>query len=166
MPSQQMDNAMTIFETFSPRTHAAILTGLAGGAVAQAMCVWGGTLAHFLPPATLMMLGGFGGAACAGMICAGVIGRPGWLGTLVAVLLWPLVTALGAILGALPFGLIDQHTHRGMLSSLLSAAEEAAPLGLLAVADGIVTSPAVAGIWIVSALAVHAAVKQQRAVTT
>ena len=157
---------MTYLNTLSVRGHAALLTGLAGGATAQTMTVWGGDLERFLPPTLLLIAAACAGAAGAGALLSGALGQRGWPGGLSLALCWPLVTALGAVLAALPFGLADAGFGSCGIERLSAAVETSAPLGLLAVADGIGNSPVVACVWGLSALAVHAGLRAQRQLST
>lgn len=134
------------------RLRCAVLMALAGGAVAQAMTLWGGELARFLPPVTPMMVAACAGACLAGLMLADAFGRTGWLGALWSTLAWPLATAVGAALGAGLFGIV---TSPAPLLGAPQALAAGAPLGLTAVIDGISTSPAVAVIWIICGLAMH-----------
>ena len=141
------------------RLRCAALVALSGGAVAQAMTIWGGQMARFLPPHPYMILAGFVGAGLAGILLADAFGRGGKGGALLSGLFWPIATLLGACLGAalLIFGLegpanVTPH----------SALESGADLGTLAVMDGVFTGPLVAVIWFVSGIAVHFGARAER----
>lgn len=73
---------MKYFVRPSIRMQSAVLTGMGGGATAQAMGLWGGDLARFLPPTMAFDLGGCFWCRlcgrCAGQ-CAGTQ-RPAWYG--------------------------------------------------------------------------------------
>lgn len=158
---------MSIIETFSPRVQCAILTGIAGGAVAQTMSIWGGELARHLPPMLTMIVTATFGAAVSGAVFANVFGRSGWGGALVAAVLWPFVTLFGAAFAASAVALFfETGWRRSLVHSLVDAAAEGAFLGALAVTDGVLTSPVVAGVWGVALIAVHSGMKQEKAATT
>lgn len=153
---------MIYLNNLSLRGHAALLCGLAGGATAQAMCLWGGDLARFMPPAFVLMGAASFGAACAGVVLADTMGRRGWRGALCFILAWPVVTGLGAAVASIPFGVSDAGLRGNVVNTLAAAVDAAAPLGLLAVGDGIVHSPHVAAVWVLSALAVHKVLQTER----
>lgn len=156
---------MTQFIQPSIRMHSAVLTGIGGGATAQAMSLWGGDLARFLPPTWFLILAAFFGAACAGAVLAIALGRSGFLGVAICVLAWPVATAIGAVIAAMPFGLSEIDMRYGVAGSALAAMTEAAPLGLLAVGDGITTSWVVAAVWVLSAALVHVIMRLERQVS-
>lgn len=147
------------------RMHSAVLTGTGGGATAQAMSLWGGDLARFLPPTWLLTLAAVIGAACAGAVLAGALGRTGLIGVITCILAWPVATALGAVIAAVPFGLSEVDVRYGVAGSVVTAVSEAAPLGLLAVGDGITTSWVVAAVWVLSAALVHVVLRLERQVS-
>ncbi|WP_299548340.1 hypothetical protein [uncultured Tateyamaria sp.] len=156
---------MTCFINPSIRLHSAILTGIGGGATAQAMSLWGGDLARFLPPTWLLTLTAVFGAACAGAILASALGRSGLIGVVICILAWPVATALGAAIAAVPFGLSVADMRYGVAGGFVTAMREAAPLGLLAVGDGITTSWVVAAVWVLSAALVHVVLRTERQVS-
>lgn len=134
------------------RLHCAALMAVSGGAVAQTMSLWGGDLARFLPPLPMMTLAAAFGAGVAGLLVSDAFGRRGVWGLLSSGFGWCIATALGAGIGAAVFAV---QPRLGISGGLLRALEEGASLGLLAVGDGIVTSPPVAVIWILSGIAMH-----------
>ncbi|WP_299654156.1 hypothetical protein [uncultured Tateyamaria sp.] len=157
---------MTHLKSQSLTTQSALLTGLAGGATAQAMSLWGGDLARFLPPLPFLTLAAAFGGACAGVVLAKALGRSGWIGVMISALAWPVATLLGAVLAAIPFGLVDAATHVSATEMLFTAVESAAPLGLLAIGDGIANSPYVATIWVLSATCIHIILRRERSLST
>ena len=141
------------------RLRCATLIALSGGAVAQTMTIWGGDLARFLPPSSVMSLAGAGGAWLAGFAMVGAFGREGWRGVICSALMWPVVTAFGAALGAVLLVLMPLAVPSRPAWSTL---DESAGLGLLAVGDGITTSPVVAGVWLLSCAAIHHGARHER----
>jgi hypothetical protein len=162
---QPKGTIMPSFSSISLRVHCAILTGIAGGATAQTMTLWGGDLARFLPPMTPMIVAASLGAGLAGAILADGFGRRGWCGVVTSALLWPFTTALGAAIAAMPFGLVDMVGQSFTRRNMLHAALESAPRGLVAVADGILFSPVVAAIWAISLLGLQFAMRAERSAT-
>lgn len=156
---------MKYFVRPSIRMQSAVLTGMGGGATAQAMGLWGGDLARFLPPTWLLTLAAVFGAACAGAVLASALGRSGLLGMAMCILAWPVATSLGASIAALPFGLSGFDARYGVARAVGSAMTEAAPLGLLAVSDGIMSSWFVAAVWVLSAALVHVILRAERQVS-
>lgn len=153
---------MPIF-TCSARLRCAALMALTGGAVAQTMSLWGGDLARFLPPLPVMQGFGVAGAGLAGLVLADAFGRAGWRGAVWSCLAWPLATIFGAVTGA---ALLAFEVTRSPGAMLIKAVSEGAPLGIMALMDGIATSPAVATIWLASGLAMHSGARVERDVTT
>lgn len=145
------------------RLHAAFLTACAGGSVAQSMILWGESLARFLPPLPVLCIAAVFGAAVAGSICAGAFGRRGVRGWVLMACMWPAITALGAGIAVMPMGVMEFSPHT---SAAVQAVVEAAALGWLAVADGILTSLPVTVVWLLSGAMIHMALRQQRSVTT
>ncbi|MEO0381782.1 MAG: hypothetical protein AAF252_16055 [Pseudomonadota bacterium] len=154
---------MMAFFPMYQRVRCGVLMALAGGAVAQAMTLWGGDLARFLPPLSIMLCAAFVGAGVAGFFLADAFGRRGWGGIVWTALAWPLATAMGASLGA---GLVGTASSPEPLASLPEALTAGAPLGWMAVTDGITSSPAVALIWVVCGLAMHHGALAERAATS
>ena len=142
------------------RLRCAALIAMSGGAVAQAMVLWGGQMARFLPPLPVLMSAAVAGAGLAGIVLADAFGRQGRRGAIRSAIAWPVVTGLGAMAGA---SLLALDPARGPASMLANALKEGAPLGFLAVADGIATSPAVLAIWLVAGVAVHHGARVERA---
>lgn len=153
---------MSFFPMYQ-RVRCSVLMALTGGAVAQAMTLWGGDLARFFPPLSIMLCAAFVGAGVAGFMLADAFGRKGWVGLVSSTLGWPLATIVGASLAA---GLVGTASSPEPLASLPEALTQGAPLGLMAVTDGIVSSPIVAIIWSVCGLAMHHGAFAERAVTT
>ncbi|MEL6807247.1 MAG: hypothetical protein AAFO97_05665 [Pseudomonadota bacterium] len=153
---------MSFFPMYQ-RVRCGVLMALTGGAVAQAMTLWGGDLARFFPPLSIMLCAAFVGAGVAGFMLADAFGRKGWVGFVSSTLAWPLATVIGASLGA---GLVGTASSPEPLASLPEALTAGAPLGLMAVTDGIASSPVVAIIWIICGLAMHHGAFAERAVTT
>ena len=145
------------------RWHAGILTALAGGAMAQSMVMWGGSLSHFLPHAMILGIVAFCGAGLAGLVHAGALGRDGRQGWVIMLFVWPFTTALGSVLAVLPLAVMDAGAG---LEPMLRGAIAAAGLGLLAVTDGILTSTPVACVWASSGVLLHRALRVQRAAVT
>lgn len=133
---------------------------LGGGAVAQSMVLWGGSMAQFLPPLAVMSLAASGGAALAGLVLADAFGRAGRWGVVVSAIAWCMATALGACVGAAFFAL---ESGLNPATFIPNAIFGAAPLGLIAVADGIATSPAVAAVWALAGCAMHWCARVERA---
>ncbi|MFL4470767.1 hypothetical protein ACERZ8_13070 [Tateyamaria armeniaca] len=150
------------FLTYAPRLRCAALTAMAGGAVAQTMSLWGGHLARFLPPMAVMMGAGAVGAGIAGLILADAFGRAGRRGAFCALLGWPIATLLGAVIGAT---LVVIEAMELSAATLAHAVSEGAPFGIMALMDGISTSPAVAGIWLLSGWAMHVGARVERRAT-
>ena len=153
---------MTMIPLFS-RLKCATLIALSGGAMAQTMTLWGGDLARFLPPTAVMGLAGAGGAWLAGFALAGAFGREGWRGVMCSAVMWPVTTAVGAGLGASLLALVPTGAPS---RPLWTALEEGPGLGLLAVADGIATSPVVACVWLLSCAAIHHGARHERRAIT
>ena len=145
------------------RVRCGVLMGLTGGAVAQAMTFWGGDMARHLPPHWVMCGAASVGAGLAGLALADAFGRRGWGGAMLSVFGWPIATIMGAVLGA-AFVLMKE--GRPWASDPALAIVEGAPLGVMSVLDGIVSSPVVATIWHVCGLAMHHGAFAERAVTT
>lgn len=146
-----------------PRWHAALLTALAGGATAQSMSLWGGTLAPFLPPLPVLGVAAMCGAGAAGAFCVAMLGRRGVRGWVLAGCMWPVITALGAGIAVMPLGVMEFSFRT---NAAVTAIVEAAALGWLAVADGILTSLPVALVWATSGALLHLAVREERRATT
>lgn len=144
--------------TRSIAAQGAALMALAGGATAQAMSQWGGSLAAYLPPLPLLTLVAALGAGVAGLLLSTAFGRGGWEDVWLSTIMWPVVTALGAVCAATAFGLVEAVTSTRGLHVL----EEIAPLGLWGVADGIATSLPVALTWLAGRVAVHLALREER----
>ncbi|WP_299687324.1 hypothetical protein [uncultured Tateyamaria sp.] len=138
------------------RVKCGAATGAAGLAVAVAMTVAGGSLARFLPDGPLFHAVAFVGAAVAGAALADGFGRRGRLGALAAIVAAPVVTAVGAVIATLLLVAIFEP------SGGWRALSGAVPLGVLAVTDGIGTSPFVAGTWGLSLAGVHMAMRRVR----
>ncbi|WP_299725011.1 hypothetical protein [uncultured Tateyamaria sp.] len=151
------------FMTSPARLRCAALMAITGGAVSQTMSIWGGDLARFLPPMLVMICAGAAGAGLAGLLLADGFGRKGAFGMLWSVLAWPIATACGAVFGAATLAI---EWMRSPVQMVAHALEHGAPLGVMAVADGIATSPAVAGVWLVSGVAMHYGARIERAVIT
>lgn len=143
---------MMAFFPMYQRVRCGVLMALSGGAVAQSMTLWGGDLARFFPPLSIMLCAAFVGAGVAGFILADAFGRRGWGGMVWSIVTWPLATAVGASLGA---GLVGTASSPEPLASLPEALIAGAPLGWMAVSDGIASSPAVAAIWVICGVAMH-----------
>ena len=144
------------------RAQSTILTGLAGGATAQAMSLWGAETARFLPSIWFLTIAAFIGAAVAGAIMVGAFGRHGKAGVLLAAVAWPVTTVLGASVASIPFGLVDVGLRSNAVFATVQALETAAPLGVFAVTSGITGSFHVAGIWIISAAVLHVTLRAAR----
>ena len=142
------------------RLRCAALIAMSGGAVAQAMTLWGGQLARFPPPLPVLMSAAVAGAGLAGVLLADAFGRRGCRGAIWSAVAWPVVTGLGGMAGA---SVLALDPARGPASMLANALKEGAPLGFWAVADGIATSPTVLVIWLVAGVAVHHGVRVERA---
>jgi len=108
-----------------------------------------------------MALAGVAGAGVAGAVLADAFGRFGVRGVLWSVLAWPLATLLGGMIGAAVATIIATW---GQMQGVVEVVTDAAPLGILALADAIATSPAVAGVWMLSGLAVHYGARAERGV--
>ena len=108
-----------------------------------------------------MALAGVAGAGLAGVVFADAFGRFGVRGALWSLLAWPLATLLGGVIGATAATIIATW---GQVQGLVELVTDAAPLGILALADAIATSPAVAGVWMLSGLAVHFGARSERGV--
>lgn len=144
------------------RTRSAALVALAGGAMAQAMVLWGGSLARFLPPWQALLVAAALGAGVAGFALADAFGRSGRWGLIWSYVAWPVATALGAGVGAV-FLTVLLATDGGGLVYVVSSA---APLGMMAVIDGVTTSPVVAVVWALGGCAAHYGTRSERAVIT
>lgn len=145
------------------RARSATLTAIAGGALAQSMALWGGTLARFLPPWHVLILAAMLGAGMAGFLLADAFGRAGVWGAVWSAVGWICATVVGAGLGAAVFT-FSAGAYPAF--ALTNAVVEGAPLGLLAVGDGISSSPTVALIWIIGGCAVHYGTRTERAAVT
>ena len=143
-------------QTGKTRAICGAATGAAGLVVALAMTTAGGSLARFLPDAPWFHLVACVGAATAGVALADGFGRRGQLGALAAVLVAPIVTAVGAVIATMLLVLVFEPTGGW------GAVSDAAPLGLLAVTDGIGTSPVVAVTWGLSLAGVHMVMRRVR----
>ena len=153
---------MTYFPVYQ-RVRCGALMALSGGAVAQAMTLWGGDLSRFLPSLSTMILAACVGAGVAGFLLADAFGRRGWRGAIWTVVAWPIATVCGASLGA---GLVGIASSAEPLAGLPEALVAGAPLGIMAVSDGLSTSPAVAVIWLICGLAMHHGAMAERSPTT
>ncbi|MEL7133555.1 MAG: hypothetical protein AAGK77_14220 [Pseudomonadota bacterium] len=153
---------MTYLNHTSLRAAAAVLTGIAGGATAQAMTLWGSDLSRFLPPMPLLSLAAAFGAAGAGALLADAWGRQGWRGCLLSILIWPVATVLGACLAVMPFGLVEHGWPSNAVLALADAFVTTAPLGIFAVLNGITSSVHVAAIWLISGVLVHIGLRAER----
>ncbi|MEO9573987.1 MAG: hypothetical protein ABJ263_14815 [Tateyamaria sp.] len=125
---------------------------IAGGAVAQAMSLWGGDLARFMPPFPVMICAGVAGAGLAGLMLVDAFGHKGWHGALWSSLGWSIATLFGAVVGAT---LVAVEGPQSSLPDVMRALGFSASLGVIAITNSIVTSSAVAGDWLLSGLAMH-----------
>ena len=141
------------------RLCCAALMALTGGTVGQTMSLWGGDLAGYLPPLWVMSGAGAFGAGLTGLVLADMFGRRGLAGAALSCFGWPIATMLGAIIGA---AVVLLGTKRPLVSDPALTIVEGAPLGLLAVADGIATSAVVAGVWMISGVAMHCGARVER----
>ncbi|MEO1777295.1 MAG: hypothetical protein AAFU63_00750 [Pseudomonadota bacterium] len=151
-------------KTEKMRLACGLVTAAAGLAVAIAMQVAGGNLARFLPEGPWFYVVAILGAAAAGIALADGFGRRGWLGVAVLALAAPTATAIGAALAAAV--LTSGHAAKMAIlgsDTLTPGTLTGSPvLGLLAVADGISTSFAVAVTWVLSMGAVHLTMRRMR----
>ncbi|WP_415402507.1 hypothetical protein [Tateyamaria sp. SN3-11] len=145
------------------RAQAAGSTALAGCLVAVMMQVAGGDLARHLPPAPLFQISAGFGAGAAGALLAGGFGHGRWRGHLLGALSAVLATVIGASLGAIiAMGVAARAVQPRVMFDVL---EIAPALGLMAIADGVVTSVPVAITWALSLAAVHLLMHQRRQAT-
>ena len=139
-------------------------TGLAGGVVAWAMSGSGGSLARFLPDGPWFHIAALLGAGVAGLALADGFGRKGWLGAGAALAAAPVATGIGAALGAaglmVVFAAVQFLAGAGGVAP--GSVTGAPALGVLAVVDGIGTSPVVALTWVSAMCAVHLAMRRLR----
>lgn len=156
---------MKYFVRPSIRMQSAVLTGMGGGATAQAMGLWGGDLARFLPPTMAFDLGGCFWCRlcgrCAGQ-CAGTQ-RPAWYGNV-----YPCMASrhfAGRVHRRFAVWAIGFRCALRRGRAVGSAMTEAAPLGLLAVSDGVMSSWFVAAVWVLSAALVHVILRAERQVS-
>lgn len=144
------------------RARSAALVALAGGAMAQAMVLWGGSLARFLPPWQALLVAAALGAGVAGFLLADAFGRSGRWGLIWSCVAWPMATALGAGVGAVLLTVLLATDGAEMLFAVSSGA----PLGMMAVIDGVTTSPVVAVVWALGGCAAHYGTRSERAAIT
>ena len=140
------------------------MTAGAGFVVAIVMRTAGGDLARFLPEAPGFHLVALAGAAVAGVAVADGFGRRGWLGLGLFLTAAPLATAVGAAFGAsvLMTVLAAVQWFAGDADMANGVLTGAPVLGIIAMLDGVGTSPAVAATWGTSMLAVHFAMRRTR----
>ncbi|MEP2890017.1 hypothetical protein [Tateyamaria sp.] len=141
------------------RSNCAALAALAGGALAQTISLWGGGITWFLPPTTLMCIGGAVGAALAMFLLADAFGQRGWRGVIGAALAWVVATALGAWFGASFFAI---ELNGSAIHVILSALDEGVDPGLIAVTAGISQSSAAFAVWVMGGCAMHCGARVER----
>ncbi|WP_415920959.1 hypothetical protein [Tateyamaria sp. SN6-1] len=139
-------------------------TGIAGGVVAVAMTQAGGNMARFLPEGPWFHIAALAGAGVAGVTLSDGFGRRGWLGLAAVVVAAPVTTAMGAVLGAMGLLLVAGLVQfiAGMGPFAPEALTTGPALGLIAIGDGIWTSPVVAATWVATMLGVHLVMRRQR----
>lgn len=143
--------------TFLPltsRLHIAALMAITGGAVGQSLVLWPGSMGRFLPTLAEMTVMAALGGGMAGLVLADLCGRRGVWGAVCGALAWLIASALGSVAGAGLFGLIRQGG--------VQAGGDAAPLGMMALMDGLTTSPVVMAIWLGAGLLMHCAARMAR----